>query len=331
MNNKLHNHIVLNVDVSSSMEHLVTTMIQKLNELVNEFKSEAKKTKQKTTLSLFTFSHDVKNIFFEADIEDVPKITKDIFTGGNTALYKSMIDSINDLKSVSTKYGNHSFLHYTITDGENNQNPTLIHTLKNTISSLENNWTLTISVPNQRGFEHASGLGISAGNIQIWEQTESGVEKMSKVITNSVSSYYSVRSSGAVSSPNLFTPDTSFTTTDVKKTLEPLKPDEYMLLSVHKKQRIDEFVKSWNKGTYVIGSAYFMLSKPEMVQVYKQILLKEKSSGKIYGGPDVRKMLGLPDYDVKINPATHPRFDIFVQSTSTNRNLVPGTQLIILV
>jgi hypothetical protein len=33
---------------------------------------------------------------------------------------------------------------------------------------------------------------------------------------------------------------------------------------------------------------------------------------------------------VKVNPASHNAFDIFVQSTSTNRKLIKGTKLLVL-
>jgi len=41
-------------------------------------------------------------------------------------------------------------------------------------------------------------------------------------------------------------------------------------------------------------------------------------------------LLGLPDYEVKVNPAATPDFTIFIQSTSVNRKLLADTNLLIL-
>lgn len=41
-------------------------------------------------------------------------------------------------------------------------------------------------------------------------------------------------------------------------------------------------------------------------------------------------MLGLPDFEVKVNPASYGQYDIFVQSTSVNRKLIKGTKLLVL-
>ncbi len=38
----------------------------------------------------------------------------------------------------------------------------------------------------------------------------------------------------------------------------------------------------------------------------------------------------VPDMSVKVNPVDHPDYTIFVQSTSVNRKLVPGTRVLLL-
>jgi hypothetical protein len=41
-------------------------------------------------------------------------------------------------------------------------------------------------------------------------------------------------------------------------------------------------------------------------------------------------VLGLPDYEVTVQPARKPGCTIFFQSTSVNRNLFPGTRLLVM-
>jgi hypothetical protein len=39
-------------------------------------------------------------------------------------------------------------------------------------------------------------------------------------------------------------------------------------------------------------------------------------------------MVGLPNYKVRVRPDFNPDYKVFVQSTSVNRKLVPGTKLL---
>ena len=66
------------------------------------------------------------------------------------------------------------------------------------------------------------------------------------------------------------------------------------------------------------------------IDYYRWIVFQDKLNGKVYSGVNARAMLALPDQEVKVNPASHNAFDIFVQSTSTNRKLIKGTKLLVL-
>jgi hypothetical protein len=62
------------------------------------------------------------------------------------------------------------------------------------------------------------------------------------------------------------------------------------------------------------------------VQPQKEIAILQ--FGKVYRGPEARKLLGLPDHSVRVRPGDH-QFKIFIQSTSINRKLLAGTQLLV--
>jgi hypothetical protein len=83
--------------------------------------------------------------------------------------------------------------------------------------------------------------------------------------------------------------------------------------------------------TYRTGRAHYQLMKTETIQGNKELMVVEKSSGRAYSGPDARKIVGLPDMTVRVKPDHNPDFDIFVQSTSTNRKLIAGTRLLLLL
>ena len=81
---------------------------------------------------------------------------------------------------------------------------------------------------------------------------------------------------------------------------------------------------------FVPGANYYQLTKPETLQNYKQIIVQEKMTGKTYAGVGARNLLGLPNTEVKVAPASYGNFDIFCQSSSNNRKLMAGTKLIVL-
>jgi hypothetical protein len=65
------------------------------------------------------------------------------------------------------------------------------------------------------------------------------------------------------------------------------------------------------------------------VEAQKEIVVRNVSSGKLYGGRNARHLLSLPDYTVKVAPDKYSNYEIFVQSTSVNRKLVPGTTVLV--
>lgn len=68
------------------------------------------------------------------------------------------------------------------------------------------------------------------------------------------------------------------------------------------------------------------------MQDYKQIAIRDKKSGAVYSGYSARDLLGLPHTsEAKFAPGMHGQYEIVVQSTSFNRKLVKGTNLMIWV
>ena len=64
------------------------------------------------------------------------------------------------------------------------------------------------------------------------------------------------------------------------------------------------------------------------VKVYKEIVARNKTDDSYVTGTALRKILGIPLGDMKgkfkIDLSKIPDFDVFVQSTSYNRQLMPG-------
>ncbi len=96
----------------------------------------------------------------------------------------------------------------------------------------------------------------------------------------------------------------------------------------------DEFNGKWirdfiltKRMEFLKGSAFFQLTKTESkVGHDKVILIRDRQTGKFFGGANARTMLAMPtDRNARLHPGDHGNFDIFIQSKSINRHLVAGT------
>lgn len=92
--------------------------------------------------------------------------------------------------------------------------------------------------------------------------------------------------------------------------------------------QIAPFMQKMTGKPYKIGSAYFLHTKDELFQPTKKVAVRSKSTGNVYVGDAARDLLGLGDTTKTISPARHPKFDVFLQSKSVNRLLVPGTEVL---
>lgn len=325
------NHIAILLDGSGSMHGLIREVVKVFDAQIKNLAQRSKEMNQETRVTVYQFDDDVECLAYDLDVLRIPDISKEYRANGGTALIDATLKCIDDLEKTATLYGDHSFLVICLTDGEENRSYNAASKLAAKIKSLPDNWTLGVFVPNAYGVSEAKKFGFPANNIQQWNTDAKGMQEVGKVIAQVTDNYMVARSKGIRGTKSLFNLDTSALSTNVVKTaLEELRPSEYMLLTVHKDAVIKDFVESWTKDTYRPGSAYYQLTKSETVQAYKQICVQNKRSGKIYTGANARQLLGLPNSEVKISPAQHPDFDLFIQSSSLNRKLIGGTKLIVL-
>jgi len=78
---------------------------------------------------------------------------------------------------------------------------------------------------------------------------------------------------------------------------------------------------------FLKGSAFYQLIKTEArVQPNKLILIRDRTTGKVFAGDNARDMLGLSKIqNVRLHPGDHGNYDIFIQSMSHNRLLPRGS------
>jgi hypothetical protein len=325
------NHVGLVLDASGSMRHLRDSVVKVSDLQMQELASTSQTMDQETRATVYQFDNAVECLFYDKDVLRLPSVRDHYFwnMGGTTALVDATLQAIHDLRQTATLYGDHAFLLYVLTDGLENASNARPQELSKQLSFLPKNWTVAIFVPNEVGVTQAKQLGFAPGNIKIWETTEAGMQEVARVISSTTNSYMSNRTRGITSYNSLFSLDTAqLTAPTLHVNLIEVEPDKYHLLTVLQASTISEFV-GYYTGSYVKGNTFYQLVKPETVQAKKQVAVLEKSTKKVYSGGMARQLLGLPNYDVKVEPAVHPNYDIFIQSTSVNRKLVPGQQIIV--
>jgi len=69
--------------------------------------------------------------------------------------------------------------------------------------------------------------------------------------------------------------------------------------------------------------------KSEKIQGDKEIAIFERATSKVYIGAEARDLLKLPAIETRVRPDYSQEYIIYVQSKSVNRNLDPGTKVLI--
>jgi hypothetical protein len=318
------------------MAGLARDVVRVFDNQIKYLSQRSQELNQETRVSVYLFSNreKIECLVYDKDVMRLPSLAGYYNPNYQTALIDAVLKAIFDLGKTPELYGDHAFLIYTLTDGQENNSAAKPDTLSRALNALPENWTLAVLVPNQQGVFEAKKFGFPAENISVWDSTSiKGLEAAGSVIKEATDNFFSFRSQGIRGSRSLFRPSITATPTQVKKSLEELGRYKYAIYRVNKESQIRDFVEKMTHQPYVKGSAYYQLverTKPHKVQDYKQIIIRDIKSGRLYTGDNARLILGLPDYEVKVKPGDFQNFDVFVQSTSVNRKLVGGTDLVVM-
>lgn len=325
------NHIFFCLDASGSMRHLADQVIKVFDLQIAHLAITSKEIDQETRVSCYVFADDVQCLFYDMDVLRVPSIKGYYQPDGQTNLIGATIQAIEDLKKTPQLYGQHAMLGYVLTDSAHNVRGFTPADLKSVLNALPDNFTIGCLVPDATAIHEAKKCGFEINSIQKWDLNAKGLSEAGEVMRQATDNFMRARATGVRSTKNLFDLNAAnLTTAKIKNNLQELSPKDYDILNVRKEGPIKEFVESWIKTGYVVGSAYYALTKPEKIQASKNICIQNKKSGKVYTGDAARDLLSLPAYEVKVNPADFGEFVIYCQSTSTNRKLVAQTQLIVM-
>lgn len=326
------NHVVLTLDASYSMQPHAGDLIKVATSQIEHLARRSQELDQETRVSIYDFADDVRCLVYDKDVLRLPSIAGLYRPRGNTALIDATIKSLRDLAHTAQLYGDHAFLEFVLTDGEENRSRHTGMDLRRELGGLPEQWTVACLVPDQMSKHEAQGFGFAPANIAVWNpDARTGVEDAGAVIRQATESFMTNRAKGMRGTATLFSTGVDVVNgATVRAVLgAPMDRTAYDIIPVSTDDYIRPFVES--RGLpYSIGQGYYQLTKTETIQNRKQIAVREKATGAVYAGPQARELLGLGGNDVRVKPDHNPAWDVFVQSTSVNRRLVAGTDLLVM-
>jgi hypothetical protein len=321
------NHIAMVLDASGSMRGLEADLIKVADSQIEYLAERSKQLDQETRITVYMFGDTVQCLFYDKDVLRMPSIAKHYRLQGLTALVDATLQSLNDLAKTPELYGDHAFLVYVLTDGMENRSRNSPAVLTQALKNLRDNWTVAVLVPDQRSVFEAKRFGFPTQNIAVWDTTTSqGVREVGAAIREATDRFMEARKTGLKGSKNVFATDAI--TKETVKLLDAIDPSTYSLIPVLEDCEVKKFVEETCGLKFKLGNCYYQLIEAVTIQPDKKVCVLEKKTGKLYGGPQARALIGLTDVQMRAKPAENKEYTIFVQSKAINRKLRKFTQLL---
>lgn len=317
-------------DHSGSMSHLKNAAMSDYNNVIKAIKVASDVNKIDTIVSVVSHQGSIKYEVTNSSVNSLKALTSYPTPGSTTPLFDSVKALIELLDSVPDKQdADVTYLVMAVTDGQDNSSKISGRALGEIIRKLQNTdkWTFVFRVPRgeRRSLE---ALGIPPGNIQEWDQTEYGMRESTDQTSSAISQYYGNVKRGIRSTETFYANLDNVSQQHVRANLTNISR-EVTIWPVDRRVAIEDFFEA-ERGFYQKGSAFYQLTKTEKeVQDYKVIVIQNRTTGAVYAGHNARTLLNLPiSGTIRLAPGNHGEWNIFIQSTSSNRILLPGTQVL---
>jgi len=327
-------HIAFCLDESGSVATIKRALIAAYNINVVGIRNAVMNEGQEATMSAYAFGDRYlkhRTIYEGVQVQTVRSLNdNDLKPSGMTPLFDSVHRAIRALEKLDDGNPDTVFIITAVTDGDENdsRSPGVAETQRLIQEKVgSDRWTFTWLVPNKYVNSFCSKYKINRGNILPWDETsDMGTEQAFQTNTEAYSSFFSARSAGAKSTNTFYSNVANVSKEEVKQKLVDIT-SEVCILPINSTVEIAPYIESVTRKAFVKGSAFYMLMKAEKeVQDYKKIVIRDRTTKHVYTGGGARQLLGLPAFGtVRLVPGDHGDFDIFIQSTSLNRKLLPGT------
>lgn len=331
---RLINHVALVLDASWSMNGRQDSVIKVTDEQIKHLALRSEELSQETRVSVYRFGEStIECLIFDMDVMRLPSAT-DLYEVlyENTSLIDATMKSQKDLETTSQLYGDHAFLTFVLTDGQENRSTKYTaRDLQRQIQNSPVNWSMGFLVPDRAGQSYMERLGVLSDSIAIWDlHSATGLNDAASRIRQATDNFMTARASGVRGTRSVFSTGLdAVNKKTVSSALEPMDASKYRIFPVKQTGQIRDFVVG-NGFVYRQGMAYYHLTKRETIQAKKNIIVVEKATDRAYTGREARHLIGLPDgKEMRVSPNDNPQYDVYVQSTSVNRKLVPGTNVLV--
>lgn len=331
---KLRNRVALVLDRSGSMGVIRTAALEAFRRVIDEVRKNAAATGQETRLSIVLFNGEVEwHVVDEPLTPDVGLDGRLYEVVGGTALLDAVGQTLERLELMpAADAPDTSNLVIVVTDGQENASRRWrAASLRSQMGRLNatDRWTVAWQVPPGGRRTLVDQLGIPEGNITEWEGTVAGVAAAALATSTGLGTYFRSRSQGIGSVRNFYTDLGHLTVPAVQAVCVDVAP-QCRVVRVRAERQLRELVEDATGGPLLRGSVFYELTKPEKVQAHKQLMVMERGKPAIYAGAGARALIGIPTTGTtRVIPGNHGKFRIFVQSTSVNRKLVRGTDVVV--
>lgn len=231
------NHIAIVLDASSSMTHLASQVVTVADEQIKHLAKRSQELNQETRITVYVFADKAECVIYDKDVLRMPSLSKHYGAYGNTALIDATLLAIEDLSLTPQKYGDHAFLLFVLTDGEENRSRNRPDALSSKINGLPAHWTVAALVPNATGKHEAKRFGFLPDNVAVWDATSKrGLEEAGRVVRDATESFMTGRAIGVRGSRSVFSTGADAVNKDTIAAagLTPMAFNQYKLVPVPK-------------------------------------------------------------------------------------------------
>ena len=333
----MQTHVAFCIDESGSVSRIVKPLIDAYNSNVIGIRDAVLDEGQEASMTALAFGDRVlkhRILYSGMQVQTVqPLKYGDLRPTGMTPLFDSVYRAVQKLSELDDGKPDTTFVVNVVTDGQENdsRDPGVPATLKLIKEKTHTDrWTFTFLVPNGYRQSFANKFSLPVGNVQEWDaSTAQGTEEAFIVNTRAFTGYFTAKSAGQRATKSFYSDLGDLTVRKARTALSEITNQVEFIRPRDVGQIRDVVI---NAGfPWIKGAAFYQLVKTEKkVQPYKMVALRVKTSGKVYCGEDAREMLGIggATTTVRLVPGDHGKFDVFIQSTSVNRKIPSGTEVL---
>lgn len=324
------NRIIFINDRSGSMDGLTRRLTEDVKAKIEMLKASDKEKGQLSYVTIWEFDNTARRVVDDIAVQNLNYSHPPGF-GRGTALNDTVVEAIDAGKSLPTRSSDESFLVLILSDG--GECSSIRHKLtdvKNRISSMGENWTVTLIGPSEC-INWGLSVGIPRENMLLWDGSAKDFGGTVAAQSVGLGNYVNARSMGTRSVANFYTVDPNKIQEHEVKNLISLAKKDYAVVETPgaPPARVELAHMIRTSGyAFKTGVNYYELLKPEKIQEDKDLLVMDEN-GNVYGkgnsGEEIRRALGLPTSGTITVRPMKGKYTIFVQSNSNNRKMIAWT------